>query len=48
MAGGTADEEEEEELAGAGNGEGAGATGGPGVADEGQPDRVRSEAEEVE
>ena len=43
-----ADEEEEEELAGAGNGEGAVAMGGAEVTDEGQPDRVRSEAEEVE
>jgi len=48
LAGGTTDEEEEEELSVAGSGEGAGATGGPGGADEGQPDRVRSEAEEVE
>ena len=48
MAGGTTDEEEEEELAGAGNGEGGVAMGGAGVADKGQPDRVRSEAEEVE
>ena len=48
LAGGMADEEEEEELAGAGNGEGAVAMGGAGVTDEGQPDRVRSEAEEVE
>ena len=41
------DGEEEEELAEAGDGEGT-ATGGARPAEVGQPDKVRSKAEEVE
>ena len=45
--GASIDVEEEEELVEAGDGKGS-ATGGAGLAEGGHPDKVRSEAEEME